>query len=299
MSPVGGINPSKVSYFSLEEYVSRIKLSSNVLTHLEDTSRDFDQYMKKLRALDDEAILYFLSSSFDKELRDSNLIEGHLITPKDLSREENIFFDRLDIDDKRIKDLHAFVTDDSYDYDYRTIDAWIRKLVGGNETIFWYGANPEDIPRFINDFIKIYNTKSASSIHSNAFIKSALMHLLLVRIHPFKDGNGRTSRMIQDMKFTEVIDRTYDYGLRIAPLHLSTSIFINWQQYYNMLDSIYFDLEHDCNDEINNWFDFILFMYDEQIYFCSNNLNSSQRNLQYFNSNLSSAVNKQLKRTRK
>ena len=207
MGPVNGINPAKVSYFSLEEYVQRIKLSSGVLTHLEDTSRDFDKYMKKLCDLDDNVILYFLSASFNQELRNSNLIEGHLITPKDLSREENIFFDRLDIDDKRIKDLHAFVTDGVQDYDYRTIDAWVRKLEGSKETIYWYGANPEDISRFIEDFINIYNTKSTSSIHSNAFIKSALMHLLIMRIHPFKDGNGRTSRMIQDMKFTEAIDK--------------------------------------------------------------------------------------------
>ena len=32
------------------------------------------------------------------------------------------------------------------------------------------------------------------------------------------------------------------------------------------IDNIYFDLEHDTNDAINAWFNFILDMADEQIY---------------------------------
>lgn len=35
---------------------------------------------------------------------------------------------------------------------------------------------------------------------------------------------------------------------------------------------IYFDLNHDSNEEINKWFDFILNMTDEQLYFNTNRL---------------------------
>ena len=36
--------------------------------------------------------------------------------------------------------------------------------------------------------------------------------------------------------------------------------------YVNILDSIYFDLDHDNNKMINEWFNFILNMYDEQLF---------------------------------
>ena len=61
----------------------------------------------------------------------------------------------------------------------------------------------------MDDFIKFYKTKSLSVIDSNPFLKSALAHLLFVRIHPFSDGNGRTARMIHNMKFTESINNIY------------------------------------------------------------------------------------------
>ena len=47
-----------------------------------------------------------------------------------------------------------------------------------------------------DDFIKIYKSSSISLINSNPFLKSALIHLLFIRIHPFPDSNGRTSRAI-------------------------------------------------------------------------------------------------------
>ena len=275
MSPENGSNPNKTTYFSLKEYVNRIKLESYVLDHLEETSKEFDTYISKLMKYDKKTILYFLITAFDEEMRDSGLIENHIIHPKEIN-ENNFYFDNFKIDDERIKKLHQFVTEGEEEYDYRKIDAWVRSLRGKNETIYWYGANPEDIEKFVNDFIDIYNNKSISALDNNAFIKSALVHLLIMRIHPFKDGNGRTSRMIQNMKFTEAINKTYGYKLKISPLHISQSIYINKPQYYKTLNNIYFDLEHDSNEEINKWFDFNLNMFDEQIYYMSNNLDSKE-----------------------
>ena len=238
MGPKDGINLEKVSYFPLREYINRIKLTDEVLYHTEETSTEFDKYINELTQYDDKTFFYFLLSSFEQEIKDTNLIENHLISPKEI-KEENIFFDSLNISHKRIKDLHRFVTDEKEEYNYRKIDAWVRRKTGDCETIYWYGANPEDIQKFVDDFIEIYKGKSVSSINSNPFIKSILVHLLIMRIHPFKEGNGRTSRMIQNMKFTELIDKIYGYNLKISPLHLSKSILLNKQTYYKSINSIY------------------------------------------------------------
>ncbi len=298
MAPENRINLNKVQYFPLKEYINRIKLHPNILEHLEETSEEFDKYMKKLTTLDEKKIFQFLLFAFNNELRDSNLIENHLIDPLEVTK-KNIFFDSLNINHKRIKDLHKFVTNGEGEYEYRKVDAWIRKLSKEKETIFWYGADPKDIQKFIDDFIEIYKNKSLSIINNNAIIKSALMHLLFVRIHPFKDGNGRTARIIQDMKFTESINNAYNLNLKISPLHLSQSIYMNYQQYYNTIDSIYFDLNHDCNDEINKWFEFILNMYDEQIYYCSNNLKPKVTIALDEQTDFSHLISKQLKKARK
>ena len=267
MSPINGCNPIKPTYFSLEEYVNKIELSDNVRYHIEETSEEFDKYIKILTSFDEATILYFLIFSFEKEMEDSNLIENHIINPKEIN-EKNVFFDSLTISHKRIKDLHQFVTDNKLEYDYRKDEVRVSYIDKKNnqEKIYWYGVNQEDIKQFMDDFIKIYKNKSMSAKDNNAFIKSAIVHLLLTRIHPFTDGNGRTSRIIQDMKFTESINKVYGYNLKISPLHLSQSICVNQPTYCKRLNNIYFDLEHDNNKEINEWLNFILNMYDEQIY---------------------------------
>lgn len=55
--------------------------------------------------------------------------------------------------------------------------------------------------------------------------------------------------------------------LKISPLNISPNILINQPTYARRINSIYFDLEHDSNEEINRWFNFILDMVDEQLYY--------------------------------
>ena len=62
--------------------------------------------------------------------------------------------------DTRIKELHDFAVRSTSEYEYRSIDAWIMLLKNNIRTIYWYGAKPEDINFFMDDFIKIYKDKS-------------------------------------------------------------------------------------------------------------------------------------------
>ena len=73
--------------------------------------------------------------------------------------------------------------------------------------------------------------------------------------------------MLHNIKFTELINDIYGMNLKICPLNLSQSILINQPTYANRINNIYFDLEHNSNDEINAWFNFILYMFDEQLFF--------------------------------
>ncbi len=269
-----GMNSDFVSYFSLEEYVDRIRLLPYVLEHLQDTSHDFKEYIKKMAKYDETYIIDYWIYLQYKELNYNQKIEKidfDMISLLD----DTIFFDTLKISNKRIHGLHNFVTRGEADpvFEYRREDVKVSRFkMDGSEEIFWRGANHQDIDKFMSDFIKIYKHKDISILMSNPFLKSALIHLLFLRIHPYVDGNGRTARLLHNAKFTEGINNVYGTRLKISPLNLSQSIYINKVSYVNAIDSIYFDLVHDSNDAINAWFNMMLTMADEQIYASGNKL---------------------------
>ncbi|MBR1416720.1 MAG: Fic family protein [Bacilli bacterium] len=278
----GKMNAAKVDYFDINELLKDFKLSVDNLSHLQDTSIKFSEYMDFLSDFDNKSILYFLIKSFNDEIEISNLIEDHIIHPRDIN-ESNIFLDSLSISNKRIKDLHAFSADNQGEYEYRNQEAWVHSVRNGIETIYWYAVKPEDIQKFMSDFLKYYRTKSGSLIDSSIYIKSALVHLLFMRIHPFKDGNGRTSRLLHDMKFVELVNKTYNYNLKISPLHISQSIWRNRSEYYKRINALYFDLKHPEENykALNDWINFILNMYDEELNFMNLMLSNSSMSLEY------------------
>ena len=124
----------------------------------------------------------------------------------------------------------------------------------------------------MSDFLNIYKQGGASLIYSNPFLASSIIHLLFLRIHPYTDGNGRTARILHNIKFTEMINKLYGTRLKLSPLNISESILINKITYVKRIDNIYFDTKNDSNIEINAWFNFILDMIDEQLYKAMNKL---------------------------
>lgn len=299
MGPENGMNPNKVSYFSMEEYIDRIKLESYLLEHLDETSKEFERYLKKLASYGNYPMIQYWIDSLAKEINYSQKIEEQQIFFLDEIEEKGVFFDTLQISHSRIKKLHQFVTKSESPTDYRKGEVRVSRVKDNlEEDIFWHGVQQDDLKKFLDDFIKIYKNSSVSLISSNPFLKSSLIHLLFVRIHPFSDGNGRTARMLHNIKFTDSINKIYGMNLKICPLNLSHSIFINKPTYARRIDNIYFDLEHDSNEEINLWFNFLLNMIDEQIYFHNNRINTldkSLKNLKTLENTDNSDIHKKIK----
>lgn len=271
VGPTSGINPNRFDYFPLEEYVRKIKVEDYVLEHMEETNKDFDDYLEKLSKYDNYAIIYYFIDSLSKEMQASQAIEHHYRNTNDILS-KNIFFNTLQMSHTQVKRLHKFVFPKGED-EYRDDDVRVSRITqSGDEEIFWWGAKANDVKHFMDDFIRFYKSNSLSVLDTNPFLKSSLAHLLFVRIHPFSDGNGRTARLIHNIKFTETINKIYGMKLKICPLNLSQNILLNQATYARRINDIYFDLEHDSNDEINKWFDFMLNMVDEQLYFSTNRL---------------------------
>ena len=271
-----GRNLDFVEYFPIEEYVEKIDLHDNLLDHLEETCKNFDEYISLLADYDGEAIINYWISSAQQEFRASQDIE-RLKFNAEVLKEKGVFFDKLSISHKRIHDLHNFVmlsSDDSYipNDSYRKVPVNISRYTDNGEEIFWRGANSEDVNKFMNDFINIYKQNKIALIYSNPFLRAAITSLLFNRIHPYTDGNGRTSRIIYNLKFTEQMNKIYQTNLMLNPLNISNRILINKLTYVKHINRIAFNLKEDTNKAINDWFDFILTMADEQLYFSKDRL---------------------------
>ena len=198
----------------------------------------------------------------------STRIENVNFDVKELTNKD-LFFDTLTISNRRIHLLHNFITEGEMEpsFEYRKKEVNVSRINDdGTEDIFWRGVRAKDVNRFMNNFIKIFKHNCTSLLYSNPFLASSLMHLLFIRIHPYTDGNGRTSRIIHNIKFTEMVNKLYGTNLKLSPLNLSESILLNKVTYVKRLDNIYFDMKHDTNEDINAWFNFILDMADEQLF---------------------------------
>lgn len=275
-----GMNSAYVELFSLDEYVNKIKLLPFVLEHLEYTNSEFDDYMKSLSKYDKEYISDYFINSLYLELESSQAIENHIFDIS-LIKEESLLFNTLSINHKRVHDIHNFAIKKEIEEGlFNKVDSYRKSevnvsrynLITKEEDIFWRGVPSKDLTKYMNDFIKIYRQSGLSLLYSNPFLFSSLIHLLFVRIHPYIDGNGRTARILHNLKFTEMINKLYGTRLKISPLNISINILLNKQTYVNRLNDIYFDIKHDTNYDINKWFDFILYMADEQIYYAKNQL---------------------------
>lgn len=262
---------NKIKYFDLFEFVDKINLTPRVLEHMEYTNKEFDEYFKKLSKLDDKFVLYILASLAREEINNNQFVENHRIKEFDFSI-ANLFFDSLRISNQRLHNIHKFVMKDEDESNkakigkYRKTPVKVSKIMDNKETVYWYGVEPEDIKKFMNKYIELYKSKTPSALNTNPFLKSSLMHLLLVKIQPYFDGNRRTARIVHNIKFTEMINEIYSMNLRICPINLSESISLNFLSYIKALNNTYFDLEHDNNEIINYWLNVMLSCYDEQLY---------------------------------
>ena len=73
---------------------------------------------------------------------------------------------------------------------YRKIQNYVGNIITGE--VIYMPPKPKEIPSLMEDFVKWINQKS--DIHP--ILKSGIIQFQFVHIHPFVDGNGRTSRLL-------------------------------------------------------------------------------------------------------
>ena len=71
------------------------------------------------------------------------------------------------------------------------------KVVVGTEALggIHRGAPPDEVPRLMREFVSFINSSKLQAEHP--VVRALIGHFFLVTIHPFGDGNGRVSRLVE------------------------------------------------------------------------------------------------------
>lgn len=303
-------DPREIEYFELEEFADKIKLSDNVLYHLDEVRKSFEDYLKLLKnAVGDDAasIIWYWLDQGEEELLSSGKIERHTFQNQDLLKSD-IFFDDTKINQERIKRIHKFVCDKSetatgiLQGEYRKTPVWVgttekydptKKISNGAiiedgmvKDIHWMGAQPQDIPNFMKALVNMCSINSLKTIYSDPFLRSALVHLLLVRIQPFGDGNRRTARVLHNLTFTKEINKYFGTKLKLSPVNISRSILEYQPDYAERINHIKFNINDDNNEEMNRWFDYILRRYEDQFFYQENRISELENSRKFITEKL-------------
>ena len=93
--------------------------------------------------------------------------------------------------------MHAMLTRGSDETNNVPGQLRTHSVVVGTESLggVHRGAPPEDLPRLVEKFVQFMNSQRVAAEHP--VVQALLAHFFLVTLHPFGDGNGRVSRLVE------------------------------------------------------------------------------------------------------
>ncbi|MCK5706656.1 MAG: Fic family protein [Candidatus Aureabacteria bacterium] len=143
------------------------------------------------------------------------------------------------LEEKLIKSIHEIITKDSESLENIPGKYRNHPVKVGDEAHGGVYAPPkilEDIKKLMKHYIEWIN--SPEVLKEDAFIRACLAHYYLALIHPFDNGNGRTSRAIEAILLKSA-------GIKFVPHMLSNFYYKNLNDYF-----IAFSMseKNDCND---------------------------------------------------
>lgn len=100
----------------------------------------------------------------------------------------------------------------------------------GNREIIHFEAPPKlQLQQELNAFVNWFNREQALKMHG--IVRAAVIHLWLITLHPFDDGNGRVTRALTDRALAQ------DEKTSIRFYSLSATIEMNRSAYYEILEN--------------------------------------------------------------
>jgi Fic family protein len=110
---------------------------------------------------------------------------------------------------------------------WREVQNWI----GGFaiETATYVPPPPAEVPRLMADLEGLLQYRPDGPAMVSILMRAAIAHVQFEAIHPFKDGNGRTGRLLLPLMLKAAGE---------PPLHLATFLKVRKQEYYRALEQV-------------------------------------------------------------
>lgn len=127
----------------------------------------------------------------------------------------------IELSEKEVKNIHALILKSIMDSEagvYRKVPVYILNVDGSRHDF----PQPYLVPKLMEDFFVFFD-ENKNKLHPVAM--AANLHQKLVNIHPFVDGNGRTSRLVMNLFLIQ-------NGYPLAIIDSETS---KRKTYYNIL----------------------------------------------------------------
>ncbi len=256
----------------IKDFIKNIKLNDKVLEHLKYTTNNYEEYLRNLLNYDKNAIYAFLLDLTFKENKSSSNLEREKYPKHVIDVYESLFSNNNILTEEMILNLHkAVLYNNNFKHKepgkYRKHEVWIGNPGEGIQYAFHIPPKYEEIESYMKDFINFFNDNDNGI--NDIFIKSALTHVIMIKIHPFADGNGRMARLLQNYQTTILTNKKYNTDFPLSPINLSKSYDMTRLTYFKLQNNIDF-YGNDNNESFNKWFDYVLTMCDEQIYYATN-----------------------------
>lgn len=264
----------------LPDYIHEIPLTDFVKEHLKETNQDCQNYVESIRKYGDTVMNLFLLDCYFREMKDTAKLENAYYSDELLDFYDNVFVHQSNISENLIKNLQAAVIDGHFKDavhvgEYRTGPAWIGKPGCSISDARFVAIPAEEISDCMKEFISFYNTPD----NQHAFIKGAIAHVLFTNIHPFNDGNGRVSRILQEQKMTDMYGEKLHITFQYPLLNLSCNYKLTRGNYYQYQNNIYLGKKDISIEDWNKWFNYVLNMLDEQLYYLGNKIKKREKDL--------------------
>jgi Fic family protein len=111
---------------------------------------------------------------------------------------------------------------------YRTHEEHVVSGFWGHERVHYMAPSPNRVEEEMHKFIDWFNADKPIS----PVIRSAIVHLWFVSIHPFEDGNGRLARILGDMYLAR------GDNSRLRFYNISSEINRDKNHYYDILERV-------------------------------------------------------------
>ncbi len=144
------------------------------------------------------------------QLEVQKLLQGDAITAPDYALKEVLNYKQaLDwlnekttkkrfLSSKEVLKLHSLVMDGLLPKKktgmWRLGPIYVVDEVNGKEIVQYTGPDAEKLPQLIESFLKWVQVQQKTKLHP--VLLAGLIHYIFVSIHPFSDGNGRTTRLL-------------------------------------------------------------------------------------------------------